>query len=133
MLAAKLLAARLGTSLSLDRPIAIVRSPKSHKFDFVSDDGRRVVECKHHIARAALQNDVRMVVQQSQFTQHGDDVHLKDLAKTISSRVLLQHFVVTWDFKLFIRGRLSEYGINGSMLFPDLGALAENFRFDYGR
>jgi hypothetical protein len=77
------------------------------------------------LAIGAFANDLRMVVQQSVFTVHGDDLDLRTLD---SASELLRQFIIPKDSKPFIRDRLREVGIKYSFLFPDLAGLARSIR-----
>jgi hypothetical protein len=77
------------------------------------------------MAIAALENDLRMLVQQAAFTIHRDPSDLRDLA---TSEPILRQFIVPKAEKPKIRELLRLAGIVGASLFPDLAGLAADIK-----
>jgi hypothetical protein len=80
------------------------------------------------LAITALENDIRMLVQQAAFTIHRDAADLRNLPL---STPLLRKFVVPSGSKGYIRTCLRRAGISIATLFPDLAALAVEIRSNY--
>jgi hypothetical protein len=84
--------------------------------------GREVLEPIEKVyAMGAREIDLRMLVQQAQFTIHSDEDDLRDLS---TSQSLLRRFVIPADSKRSLRRVLWTLGISRASLFPDLAALA---------
>jgi len=84
---------------------------------------------KHIIAVVPAERDMRMFVQQSAFTLHGDTKPLEQwraelISDEVEQRKLLQCAVIPPSCKPRIRDDLERLGIHEATLFPDLGNLA---------
>jgi hypothetical protein len=80
------------------------------------------------LAIGADQIDLRMTVQQSAFTIHGNPTPLEDLDK--SDSFLVKYRIPQAD-KAYIADELAMLGINEASLFPDLDALARHISWHY--
>jgi hypothetical protein len=84
---------------------------------------RREALRQQALAIGSREVDMRILVQQGTFTIHGDNADLCDVAPSV-----LRAFRVPYQSKGDIRERLRRLGFHRAVLFPDLGALADELK-----